>query len=65
MGASIFAIEAMCNRTNAKCKVPRLWPARPSSMRVCFSDPWHALDMRSKVTLITKVGVLRIPMPID
>ena len=26
---------------------------------------WHALDMRSEVTLFTKVRALRIPMPID
>ena len=28
LGASGFAIEAMCNRTNGKCKAPRSSPAR-------------------------------------
>src|SRR6516162_9685805 len=26
---------------------------------------WHVLDMRSEVTLFTKVRAFRIPMPID
>jgi hypothetical protein len=48
-----------------------IWNIKRQNIFVCFSDVTHVtihgtpLDMRSEVTLFTKVRALRIPMPID